>query len=149
MRVVAGAGCVLNRASVPSQFLRGVCGVLNRTGNRTGECTPSVPHGELMGCLGAGSARRGRRSAETQQDTGRGGNTTEEPYRKRTKACRGVPGSGQIPFALTLTLSPKGRESRSRRSSGVVYPGTPPPGPLKPLRRYKPYKHWGLLRFKS
>jgi hypothetical protein len=41
--MVAGVGGVLNRASVPSQCLQGVDAVLNRTGNRTGECTATVP----------------------------------------------------------------------------------------------------------
>jgi hypothetical protein len=59
--MVGGVGGVLNRASVPSQCLRGVRGVSNRTGNRTGERAPSVPDGELVIWLNAGIARRGRR----------------------------------------------------------------------------------------
>ena len=173
MRVVAGAGGVLNRASVPSQYLQGVGAVLNRTGNRTGERAASVPDAELVGCLSEGIARRGRRSAETPLrhgglwDTERGGNAPpvprewrnveipkqnasspwpsppkderepqmpvcietslsrqEEPYRKRTEACRGVARSGQIPWqAAGAVRRWRGGHLESGRRLARIRPG--------------------------
>ena len=103
MRVVAGAGGVLNRASVPSQYLQGVGAVLNRTGNRTGERAASVPHGELVVILGPGFAR-GVRTGGHRRRRKHAGSSGEEPYRKRTQAYRSAPRRAR------KRLAPKGRD---------------------------------------